>query len=151
MSRPNYKETNPAALHALLALEGHVRKSGLERGLLDLVYLRVSQLNGCAFCIDMHDKDLRAGGEKPERLSLVCAWPEAPSFTPRERAALAYAEAVTALGPDPVSDGVYETARAEFGDAALVDLTLAVATINAWNRLNIAFRAPAGVYQPRSL
>lgn len=148
MNRLAFKEISPSAFRALLALEGHVRKSGLEHGLLDLVYLRVSQINGCAYCIDMHDKDLRAAGEKPERLALLSVWREAPSFTPRERVALAYAEAVTVLGHDPVADSVYEAARTEFGDATLVELTLAVTTINAWNRLNIAFRAPAGAYQP---
>ena len=150
MNRLAYKEISPSAYRALLALEGHVRKSGLENELIELVYLRVSQINGCAFCIDMHDKDLRAAGEKPERLALLPVWREAPSFTPRERAALAYAEAVTVLGHDPVADSVYEAARAELGDAALVELTLAVATINVWNRVNIAFRAPPGAYQPRA-
>lgn len=147
MNRLEYKEVSPSAYRALLALEGQVRKSGLEHGLLELVRLRVSQVNGCAFCVDMHDKDLRAAGEKPERLALLCVWREAPSFTPRERVALAYAEAVTVLGHDPVPDSVYEAARAEFGDAALVELTLAVATINAWNRFGIAFRSAAGTYQ----
>jgi AhpD family alkylhydroperoxidase len=149
MNRLSFKDANPAALRALLALEGYVRKTGLEHGLLDLVCLRVSQINGCAYCVDMHGKDLLAAGEKPERLAMLCVWREAPSFTARERAALAYAEAVTTLGREGVSDAVYEAAHKEFGDAALVDLTLAVATINAWNRLNVAFQAPAGGYQPR--
>jgi AhpD family alkylhydroperoxidase len=125
-----------------------VRKSGLDDGLLDLVYLRVSQINGCAFCVDMHSKDLRAAGETPERLALLVAWREAPSFTARERAALAFAEALTELGRDGVANAVYEEARAQLGDAPLVELALAVATINAWNRMGIAFRAKAGVYQP---
>jgi len=148
MNRLAYKEISPTAYRALLSLEGHVRKSGLDRALLDLVYLRVSQINGCAFCVDMHDKDLRAAGETPERLALLAVWQEAPSFSPRERAALAYAEAVTRLGHDPVPDATYQAALAEFGDALLVELTLAIATINAWNRLGIAFRSPAGLYQP---
>jgi AhpD family alkylhydroperoxidase len=147
MNRPSYKETNPAAYRALLALEGHLRKTSLDRALVDLVYLRVSQINGCAFCIDMHDKDLRAAGETPERLALLCVWREAPSFTPQERTLLAYAEAVTTLGHDGIPDGVFEAAHAELGDAALADFTLAVATINAWNRMGIAFRSPAGAYQ----
>jgi AhpD family alkylhydroperoxidase len=150
MNRIDYKEVSPSSFRALLALEGQVRKSSLERRLVELVYLRVSQINGCAFCVDMHDKDLRAAGEKPERLALLCVWREAPSFTPRERAALAYAEAVTTLGHDPVADAVYEAARAEFGDAGLVELTLGVATINAWNRMGIAFRSVPGVYQPEA-
>ncbi|MFT3765608.1 MAG: carboxymuconolactone decarboxylase family protein [Minicystis sp.] len=114
------------------------------------MYLRVSQINGCAFCVDMHDKDLRAAGEKPERLALLCVWREAPSFTPRERAALAFAESVTALGHDGVPDAVYEAARAELGDEALIALTLAVATINAWNRFGITFRSVPGGYQPKA-
>jgi AhpD family alkylhydroperoxidase len=127
----------------------HVRKSGLEPGLVDLVMLRVSQINGCAFCVDMHDKDLRAAGETPERLAMLCVWREAPSFTARERAALAYAEAVTVLGRDPVPDDVYGAARAELGDEALVALTLAIGVINVWNRFNIAFRTPAGTYEAK--
>lgn len=150
MNRLVYKEVSPSAYRALLALEDHVRKSGLDRALLDLVYLRVSQINGCAFCVDMHDKDLRAAGEKPERLAMLCVWREAPSFTSRERAALAYAEAVTVLGHDPVPDAVYEEARRELGDAHLVELTIAVATINVWNRLNVSFRTPAGTYQAKA-
>jgi AhpD family alkylhydroperoxidase len=150
MNRLAFKEISPTTYRAMLALEGQVRKTSLGDGLIDLVYLRVSQQNGCAFCVDMHDKDLRAMGEKPERLALLCVWREAESFfTPRERAALAFAEAVTELGHGGVSDAVYEAARAELGDAALVELTLAVVMINAWNRFNIAFRAPAGDYQPR--
>jgi AhpD family alkylhydroperoxidase len=148
MKRLTYKEVSPSAYRALLALEGHVRKSGLDHRLIDLVYLRVSQINGCAFCVDMHSKDLRAAGETPERLALVCVWREAPSFTPRERAALAYAEALTVITHDGVTASVYDAARAELGDAPLVELTLAITTINAWNRLNIAFQLPPGDYQP---
>lgn len=147
MNRPSYKEISPPTYRALLALEGHVRASGLDSRLIDLVYLRVSQINGCAFCVDMHDKELRAAGESNERLALLCVWREAPSFTPRERAALAYAEALTVIGHDGMVDAVYDTARAELGEAALVDLTLAVATINAWNRFNVAFQLPAGAYR----
>jgi AhpD family alkylhydroperoxidase len=151
MNRLAFKEISPSTYRALLALEGQVRKTSLEHGLIDLVYLRISQVNGCAYCVDMHDKDLRAAGEKPERLALLCVWREATTFfTPRERAALAFAEAVTSLGHDGVSDAVYDGARAELGDAGLIELTLAVAMINAWNRFNVAFRAPAGDYQPRA-
>jgi AhpD family alkylhydroperoxidase len=149
MKRLSYKETSPTTYRALLALEEHVRKCSLERGLVELVYLRVSQINGCAFCVDMHDKDLRAAGESPERLALLCVWHEAPSFTPRERAALAYAEAVTRLGHDAVPDDVYEAARAAFGDTGLIELTLGVAMINTWNRFGVAFRSVPGAYQPR--
>jgi AhpD family alkylhydroperoxidase len=150
MKRLLYKETNPEAYRALLVLEGHVRKSGLDHRLIDLVDLRVSQINGCTYCVDMHAKDLRAAGETEDRLALVCVWRDAPSFTPRERAALALAEALTTLGPAGVPDEVYEAARAELGDRALVDLTLAIATINAWNRINVAFQSPAGAYQPKA-
>jgi AhpD family alkylhydroperoxidase len=149
MNRISYKEVSPSAYRALLALETHVRHAGLERSLLDLVCLRVSQINGCAYCVDMHDKDLRAAGETPERLALLPVWREGPNYTERERAALGWAEAVTELGPDGVPDALYEAARNELGDAMLVELTLAVATINAWNRLNVAFRTKAGTYQPK--
>src|SRR6478609_4215067 len=145
-----YKDLNPAAYRALVALETQVRKSSLDHALVALVYLRVSQINGCAFCIDMHSKDLRAAGETPERLALLMAWREAPDFTARERAALAYAEAVTKLGDDPVNDAVFAAAQKELGDVGIIDLTLAVSTINAWNRFGIAFRNPVGTYQPRA-
>jgi AhpD family alkylhydroperoxidase len=149
MKRLSYKEINPEAHRALLALGGHVRKSGLDHRLLALVDLRVSQINGCAFCVDMHSKELRAAGETEERLALLCVWREAgSSFTPRERAALAFAEALTTLGHAGVPDDVYAAAQGELGDKALVDMTLAVATINAWNRLNVAFQSPPGAYQP---
>jgi alkylhydroperoxidase family enzyme len=98
----------------------------------------------------MHDKDLRAAGEKPERLALLAVWHDAPGFTPRERAALAYAESVTRLGADPVPEPIYAAALAELGEGALVELTLAISTINAWNRMGIAFRSPAGLYQPKA-
>jgi AhpD family alkylhydroperoxidase len=146
--RINYVEASPGAFRALIALQTHVRRSGLDPMLEHLVYLRVSQINGCAYCVDMHDKDLRAGGETSERLALVAVWHDAHNFTPRERAALAWAEAVTRLGADAAPEALYEATRAEFGDAGLVELTLAIATINAWNRMNIAFRTPSGVYQP---
>jgi AhpD family alkylhydroperoxidase len=148
MNRASYKQVAPKVFHAMLALEEQVRSSSLDRRLLDLVYLRTSQLNGCAFCVDMHDKDLRAAGESAERLAMLPVWHDAPCFTVREKIALAYTEAVTRLGPDRVGDDVYAAAHAELGDVPLVELTLAVATINAWNRLGIAFRLPAGTYQP---
>lgn len=150
MTRLKYSETSPAAYRALLTLETHVRKSGIERPLLDLVYLRVSQINGCAYCIDMHAKDLLANGETPERMALVVVWREAPNFTPRERIALAYAEAVTRLGPNGIEDAPYDRALSEFGEASLVELTLAIATINAWNRLGITFQSTPGAYKART-
>ena len=151
MSNPriNWNEASPAAQRAVFALEGHVRmKSGLDRKLVELVYLRVSQINGCAYCIDMHSKDLLAAGETTDRLSLLMVWREAPCFSAREQRALAWAEAVTELGAEGVSDALYGATREEFGDALLVELTLAVATINVWNRLGVSFRLAPGAYQP---
>ncbi len=132
----------------MLALERFVHESALERPLVELVKMRASQLNGCAFCIDMHAKDARAGGETEQRLYLLQAWREAPFFTEREQAALAWTEAVTRLGTDHVPDPVYERAHAAFGDRALVELTLAIVAINGWNRLAVAFRSEPGTYQP---
>ena len=116
---------------------------------MHLVKLRASQLNGCAYCIDMHWRDLRALGEGEPRLYRLDAWRESPFYTPRERAALAWTEAVTLIADDGVPDEVYEQARAHFDERALGDLTLAVATINAWNRLSIAARLPPGTYVSR--
>ncbi len=146
--RLDYKNASPKGFAAMLALEQHARTSGLERGLLELVKTRASQLNGCAFCLDMHTKDARAAGESEQRLYLLPAWREAPCYTPRERAALAWTEAVTLLRDQQVPDEVYAQARAEFDDRSLVDLTLAIIAINGWNRLSVAFRAEAGSYQP---
>ena len=146
--RLDYKNASPKGFAAMLALEQHARTSGLERGLLELVKTRASQLNGCAFCLDMHTKDARAAGESEQRLYLLPAWREAPFYTPRERAALAWAEAVTLLKNQEVPDEVYQQARQQFDEKALVDLTLAIVAINGWNRLSVAFRAEAGSYQP---
>lgn len=146
--RLDYKNASPKGFAAMLALEQHARTSGLERGLLELVKTRASQLNGCAFCLDMHTKDARAAGESEQRLYLLPAWREAPCYTPRERAALAWTEAVTLLRDQQVPDEVYAQARAEFDDRSLVDLTLAIIAINGWNRLSVAFRTEAGSYQP---
>jgi AhpD family alkylhydroperoxidase len=143
-SRLNYKDVAPGVYRAMRALEEHVRASGLGRNLLHLVYLRVSQKNGCAFCVHMHARELRADGETDERIDAVSVWKETPFFSIRERAALAWAEAVTELGEGHVADAVFEEARRSFSDAELVELTLAVSTINAWNRLAIAFRSVPG-------
>lgn len=138
-------------MNAMLGLEKFLHTCGLPLNLLHLVKLRVSQINGCAYCIDMHSKDLRAAGDSEQRLYLLDAWREAPSFyTDRERAALAWAEAVTRVTEGHVPDSVYEQARAQFSEQELVNLTLAVTTINAWNRLSIAFRSVAGTYQPQA-
>jgi len=133
-----------------MGLQGHVAKSGLEPALLHLVYLRVSQINGCAFCVDMHSKDLTALGETAERLNMLVVWREARSFSSRERVALAYSEALTTLSRDGVPDDVYAQALAEFGDTLLVELTLAIGTINVWNRLSIAFHTEPGSYKAPS-
>ncbi len=144
----NYAAASPGAVHALLGLEKHLHSCGLEETLLHLVRLRVSQMNGCAYCLDMHWKDLRAIGEGEQRLYELDAWREAPFYTDRERGALAWAEGVTRVTEGHVSDALYEEARRHFSEKELADLTLAVAAINSWNRFAIAFRAPAGTYQP---
>jgi AhpD family alkylhydroperoxidase len=148
--RLNYAEVGQGALGVMLGLEAYLAKSGLEASLLHLLKFRVSQINGCAYCLDMHSKDLRAAGETEQRLYLLDAWREAPFYTERERAALAWAEAVTLVTEGHVPDDVYEQARAQFGEEELVNLTLAVVAINGWNRLSIAFRVTPGRYQPAS-
>jgi AhpD family alkylhydroperoxidase len=141
-------EAAPGALKAMYGLETYLKTCGLESELVHLIKMRVSQINGCAYCLDMHSKDLRAAGETEQRIYLLDAWREAPFYSERERAALAWAEAVTRVTDGHVPDAVYDEARRQFGEAELVNLTLAVTTINAWNRLAISFRAPAGTYQP---
>jgi AhpD family alkylhydroperoxidase len=138
----------PGIYQAMRGLETYLHQSGLETSLLLLVKLRASQINGCAYCIDMHWKDLRAAGESEQRLYGLDAWDESPYYTARERAALAWTEAVTLIREGHVSDEVYARVKPHFSDKELADLTLAVATINAWNRLAIASRAEAGKYQP---
>jgi AhpD family alkylhydroperoxidase len=139
--RLRYKEVAPDVYRTLAGVQAHVRGSGLDAKLVELVYLRVSQVNACAYCVHMHAKGLRAAGETDDRLDALNVWREAPFFTPRERIALAWAESVTRLGPDHVSGPLYEETLKEFGEKDLVELTLAVATINAWNRMAIAFRS----------
>ena len=146
--RIDYKEVAPGAYQAMLGLEAYVHRSGLERSLLALVKTRVSQINGCAYCLDMHSKDLRARGETEQRLYMISAWREMPHlYDARERAALAWAEAVTRLTDQEVPDEVYEQAAQEFSEKELTQLTLAVVAINGWNRLNVAFGTPAGNYK----
>src|SRR5262245_61725338 len=140
----------PGAVEAMLGIEKYLHESGLDRNLVNLIYLRSSQINGCAYCIDMHWKDLRAAGETEQRLYGLDAWAESPYYTDRERAALAWAEAVTRLEEGHVPDPVFNAARRFFSEKELSDLTLCVVLINGWNRLNIAFRAPAGTYLPQS-
>ena len=145
--RLNAFEKGPGALKALYGIGAYLGKSSLDQNLLHLLYFRVSQINGCAFCLDMHSKDLRANGETEQRLYMVAAWREALVYTDRERAALAWAEAVTLLDNNDVPDEVYNEARQQFSEAELVDLTLGITTINTFNRFNVAFRTPAGNYQ----
>jgi len=130
------------------ALEDYVKSTGLERSLLELVRLRASYINGCAYCVDMHTKDALAAGETEQRLFAIPVWKETPFFSPRERAALAWAESTTAIAAGGVSDEVYRSAREQFSEAELVELTMAVIAINGWNRLSIAFQAEVGSYQP---
>ena len=133
----------------MLALEMTVRKtSKLEPSLLSLARMRASQINGCAYCLDMHSKDDRAEGETEQRLYCLPAWRETPFYSERERAALAWTEAVTLIGEGHVPDDIFETARRHFSEEELAYLTLAIVTINGWNRFAIAFRAIPGAYQP---
>ena len=146
--RVEYGKVAPAAVRAVMGVEQYVRASGLEHDLIVLMKLRASYMNGCAYCVDMHTKDARAAGESEQRLYAVPVWHETPFFSERERAALAWTEAVTEMGPDGVSDALFEATRAHFAEAELVDLTMAVIAINMWNRLAVTFRAEVGSYQP---
>ena len=146
--RLNYSKAFPEGVQAVLNLEKIIRSGGLEPSLLELVKTRASQMNGCAYCIDMHTKDARAAGETEQRLYALSAWRETPFFTSRERAALAWTEALTNIQQGHASDEIYTQARSEFDETELVKLTLAVAQINTWNRIAIAFRVEAGTYQP---
>ncbi len=148
-TRTDYARVAPGALHAMLGLQRYTQESGLEQPLLELVRIRASQINRCAYCLDMHTKDARAAGETEQRIYVLDAWREAPFYTPRERAALAWTEAVTRIG-DGVSEELYDSVREEFSDKELADLTLAIVTINGWNRLAIALGADVGSYQPRT-
>ena len=151
-ARLNIFDLAPEPIKILVQLEAYLKHSTLERPLLELVKLRASQLNGCAYCIDMHTKDARALGETEQRIYALSAWRETPFFTGRERAALEWAEALTRLGdPDGVPDDVYARVRQQFDEDAIVALSFAVVVINSWNRLSIAFRPPVGSYQPAAL
>jgi AhpD family alkylhydroperoxidase len=146
--RLNYAKSAPGVFDAMDALDQYVQRCGLERSLLLLIQLRASQINGCAYCIDMHWKDLRAIGESEQRLCSLDAWRECPYYRARERAALAWTESVTLVAHGHVPDAVHEEARSAFDEKELANLTLAVAAINAWNRLSIAARLVPGTYQP---
>jgi len=150
-SRLDIHKAAPQAYRAMAALETYVRNSGLEPGLLHLVKLRASQINGCAFCIDMHTKEARADGETEQRLYALSAWQETPFFTDRERAALAWAEVVTLIGETRAPDEVYEQTRQRFSELELVNLTMAIVVINGWNRICVGFRTVPGPYDPKTL
>ena len=147
-SRFDYMKSAPGTYQAMMALEKYLSHCSLEHSIIHLVKLRASQINGCAYCLDMHWKDLRALGENEQRLYSLDAWEESPFYSERERAALAWAEAVTRVSESHVPDAVYEEARRHFSDQELADLTFVIATINAWNRLSIAARVVPGSYQP---
>src|SRR5687768_6665743 len=148
-TRIDYSKAAPGSVQAMYKLQKYVDDSGLDHSLLELVKTRVSQINGCAYCIDMHTKDARAAGESEQRLYSLSAWREAPYYSERERAALAWAEAVTNIPQIDESDEAYEAARAQFSEEELIKLTVVVIAINGWNRLAIAFRPEARKCQPR--
>ena len=147
-SRLNYIKISPDAYKAMAVLEAHVKHSGLEKKLLDLIKTCASQINGCAFCLDMHTKDARAAGETEQRLYALSAWRETPFFTDRERAALEWTETITRIADTHVPDSVYQSVCQHFTEKEMVDLTMAIVTINGWNRIAIAFRSVPGAYQP---
>jgi AhpD family alkylhydroperoxidase len=149
-ARINYGQKSSPGLKAMYELEQFIRTCGLEQPLLELVKLRASQINGCAYCIDMHTKDARAAGETEQRLYLLSAWREAPFYTDRERAALEWTESLTLISESHAPDDVYEHVRKYFSEDELVNLTFAIITINGWNRLSIGFRVEPGHYQPQN-
>lgn len=146
--RLNYAKIAPDALKAMLELETYVATSGLERSLYELVKTRASQINGCAYCLDMHTKDARKAGETEQRLYALSAWRETPFYTERERAGLEWTESLTLISENDVPDSLYEAVRKHFNEEELVALTMAIVAINAWNRLAISFRTVPGTYEP---
>lgn len=147
--RVPYYKLAPEGIKHLRALEGYLANCGLEKSLLELVKLRASQINGCAYCLDMHSKDALAAGETPQRLVALDAWRETPFYTDRERAALGWCEIVTRISDTHAPDEAFEAVREHFNEAELVNLTLAITAINTWNRIAISFRSVPGSYQPR--
>lgn len=139
--RLNYFKAAPALFQAQLALNKAVEDSGLDRGLLHLIKVRASQINGCAYCLDLHTQEARADGETGQRLHVVSAWRESPAFSAREQAALAWTEAVTLISNGPIADSLYDEVRAQFSETDLVALTMAITVINSWNRFAVSFRA----------
>jgi AhpD family alkylhydroperoxidase len=149
--RINFMHVNPGVIQAMLGLERQVRQAGFDGKLIDLVRMRASQVNGCAYCLDMHSKDARANGETEQRLHGLVAWREAPYYSARERAALEWTEALTLVAETHVPDDVYERVRVQFSEDELVHLSLAIVAINGWNRLNVAARTVPGDYVAGSL
>ena len=145
--RLNFNETGSDAIKSIYGIQRPLNKSSIDKQLFELLFFRVSQINGCAFCLDMHSKELLANGESAQRLFVMDAWRETPFFSEKERAVLAWAEALTKLDGSHVPDEVYEEVAKQFTETELVDLTLAVTAINTANRLNIAFGAPVGAYE----
>ncbi len=150
-ARIDLMHVNPGVMHAMLGLERQVRQAGFDPLLLDLVRMRASQINGCAYCLDMHSKDARATGETEQRLYGLDAWRETPYYSARERAALEWTEALTLVADTRVPDDVYERVREQFSEDELVHLSLAIVAINGWNRLNIAARSVPGGYVAGSI
>lgn len=147
--RINYYKVAPGIAHAMRGLQDYLDTTELEHTLIELIKIRASQINGCAYCLDMHTKDARAAGETEQRIYTLSAWRETPFFTDRERAALAWTEALTELPDNDVSDELFSKVRQHFSEKELVDLTMAVVLINGWNRFAIAFRNIPGSYQPK--
>jgi AhpD family alkylhydroperoxidase len=147
-ARIDIGKVSPEAVNALRSVEAYLAKCGLEHPLLHLVKMRASQVNGCAYCLDMHSKDARAGGETEQRLYALDAWHETPFYSARERAALAWAESLTRIAETHAPDEVFQEVREQFSDAELANLTIAIAMINTWNRIAIGLRAVPGAYQP---
>ena len=150
-SRIDYSKVSPGVYRAMFGLEKYVHECGLENSLLELVRMRVSQINGCAHCLDMHSKDARAAGETEQRLYLVSAWRDAPMFSSRERAALAWAEALTLIAETEISDELYDETRRHFSEEEIVNLTAAIVAINGWNRFAISLKSPVGNYRAGSI
>jgi AhpD family alkylhydroperoxidase len=150
-ARIDLMNVNPGIIHAMLGLEKQVSKAGFDRKLLDLVRMRASQLNGCAYCLDMHSKEARAAGETEQRLYGLNAWRETPYYSARERAALEWTEALTLVADTHVPDDVFDRVREQFSEDELAHLSLAIVAINGWNRLNVAVRTVPGDYVPGHL
>jgi AhpD family alkylhydroperoxidase len=148
--RLDYRTLSPQGISALRQLQAYIDGCGLEHSLLELVKTRASQINGCAYCLDMHTKDARAAGETEQRLYTLSAWRETPFFSEREQAALAWTEAVTLLADAEIDDAEFAPLRQHFSEKEIVDLTLAIVAINGWNRLAVPFRAAVGNYKPKA-